>query len=758
VSIERSDGKTGVIARLRKRGVVRVAASYAVITWLALQIADVVLDPLGAPAWAMRAAIVVAMLGFPVAVLLAWFYELGPDGIHRDTAPESSPRPSARGIGRFADLVIIAVLLIVIGILIARGPGEYRPGNGESPVVAVLPFTEIGAEEDGFFGMGLADTLIHKLGQLPQLVVLTSNSTFQFRGPGLDLAAVCAQLGASALVEGTVQRAAGRFRINARLVEAKSGRQIWSDQYDRKSGDVFAVQDEIATAVSSALSVVLSPGDEKRLAQPLTNSLTAFDAYTLGQLNLAKRSLFVHDAIGFFQRAIELDPDYALAQAALAEALYMAPYYLRDDIDWEDVADEARAAAAAARELNPELAEAWLAQFYVAEAENRWSGEQIWLDEQLHSWLKRAIELNPSSAAATRYLARYAESPEEKIRLLERAALLDPRSGIIAYDVAVEYSQLRDFDRATEWLLKSGNTAEPFFRIGYSNIPIVYAFDAGALDEAARWAHLFSLAFPGEFDSLHFESLWDLGLMSEAADVLEKIRNRAAESGDPDLSAYVHFNDFINAWRNGDSESADSIFDQIARESLSELEEWPDLSRYPGADWLMALHAVSLVRAGEHAHALEAYQAAIPQPLEYDANVNSSIFFQPALMTAALMKLNGQHGEARRLILQFIEHRQASPVGGRPGVGHARFMAQALLGDVESARAAMQEVLDANFTAMTWQLEVAGFDADYRAVMADPSVEAMYQELLARIAVMRESYLQQPELPPEIMPARFKSL
>jgi len=758
VSIERNIDKPGVIDRLRKRGVVRVAASYAVIAWLALQIADVVLEPLGAPAWAMLAAIVVALLGFPVAILMAWFYELGPDGIRRDNAPESSPRPSVPGIGRFADLFIIGVLLIVIGILVARGPGEVRPGNGESPVVAVLPFTEIGASEDGFFGMGLADTLIHKLGQLPQLVVLTSNSTFQFRGRGLDLSEVCTRLGASALVEGTVQRATGRFRINARLVEAKSGKQIWSGQYDRKSADVFAVQDEIATAVSTALSVVLSPGEEKRLAQPLTGNLTAFDAYNLGQINMAKRGRNVRDAIDHFRRAIALDPAYALAHAALAEVLYMAPYYLRADIEWEDVADEARAAAAKARELNPELAEAWLAQFYVAEAENRWTGEQIWLDEQLKSWLQRAIELSPSNAAATRYLARYAESSEGKIRLLERAALLDPRSGIIAYDVAVEYSQIKDFDRATEWLLRSGNTAEPYFRIGYSNIPVIYAFDAGALDEAARWARLFSRAFPGEFETLQFESLWDLGLISEAADVLENIRNRSAESADPDLSAYVYFNDFISAWRIGDSESAESLFDQIARESLSEFEEWPDLSRYPGADWLMALHAVSLVRAGEYARALEVYRNAIPKPLQYEATLYSSIFFQPALMTAALMKLNGQHDEARRLILQFLEQHQASPVGGRPGVGHARFMAQALLGNVESARAAMQEVLDANFTAMTWQLEVAEFDADYGAVMADPSVTAMYQELLARIRLMRESYLQQPELPPEIVPARFKSL
>ncbi|HKX55922.1 MAG TPA: FlgO family outer membrane protein, partial [Xanthomonadales bacterium] len=252
--------EAGWFARLRQRGVLRVAFSYALIAWLLLQIGDVVIEPLGAPAWVMRALIVLVIAGFPVALLLAWFFELTPSGIQRDTLPEGAARPRVLGIRHYADVLIIGVLLIAVVFLLAKQEGWVDEDQGP-PVIAVLPFTELGAGNDSYFGAGLSDTLIHKLGQLSQLVVLASSSTFEFHGQGLDLRAVGAKLSASSILEGTVQRAGNQLRINARLVEVKSGQQLWSGSFERPSTDLFAVQDEIAGAVSDALEVVLSPND-----------------------------------------------------------------------------------------------------------------------------------------------------------------------------------------------------------------------------------------------------------------------------------------------------------------------------------------------------------------------------------------------------------------------------------------------------------------------------------------------------------------
>ncbi|HEX9172130.1 MAG TPA: hypothetical protein VF861_05665, partial [Telluria sp.] len=347
--------------RLQQRGVLRVAISYAVITWLLLQIGDVVLEPIGAPGWVMRALIVVVVAGFPIALLLAWYFELTPTGIERDTLPADVARPAVRGARRYADVAIIGVLLVTVIVLLARQGGLLEEETGP-PVVGVLPFTELGLpEEEAYFGAGLADTLTYKLGQLQQLIVLAPSSTIEFRGAELDLLEVGAKLGATALLQGTVRRAGGTLRINARLVEMASGQQLWAGSYDRAGADLFAVQDEIATEVTGALQLLLSPADEQKLTRPMTRSLSAYDAFLLGQAKLASRDADqTLAAIDYFRQAITLDPNYALAHAALAEALVInlsVRYWSRD---WDQVRAEARRAAATAQSLDPSLGEGYL--------------------------------------------------------------------------------------------------------------------------------------------------------------------------------------------------------------------------------------------------------------------------------------------------------------------------------------------------------------------------------------------------------------
>ena len=747
-----SNGQSsGLLARLQRRGVLRVAASYAVIAWLLLQIADVVLEPLGAPAWIMRALIVAVVVGFPVAVVLAWFYELTPDGIQRDHAAAGAERPIVHGVRRYTDLILIGALVAVIAVLLVRQQGGGESLEDGPPVLAVLPFSEIGGTQDSVFGMGLADTLTHKLGQLQEVVVLASRSTMEFAGTELDLPTVGAKLGASVLVEGSVQRGAGMLRVNARLVQAANGQQLWAGSYERRDTDLFAVQDEIANAVSSALSLVLSADEQQRLDTPVASSLSAYDAYTLGRVSLAQRGQKVRDAVDFFRQAIQLDPDFALAHAALAEALWMAPSYLRQDVRWDDVADEARRSAGMAQAIDPNLGEGYMAQVYVYMADNRYGSETTWPDEQLEALLNRAIARSPSHAPAARYLAAFAEEPRERIRLLERAALLDPRSGIIGYDIAVEYAKLGEWDAAVDWLLKSGQSADPYFAIGYGNIPYTLVFYAGQLDEGARWLRLMAAALDDlaiaandlPFSFALFDAMWDIGAREEARAVLERL----PEITPPENASNLLFNQMFFAWLEGDDESAAVLLTRLEDEHLRQHAGWPNLARYPGADWILAVATDLALKRGDAAAALERYQQAFPDPANYYSPSKPSVFFQPALMTAALLKQNGRADEARALIEGFLEANREAPVNGRAGVGHARFMAHALLGDVEGARAAMQGLLEVNFTALLLLLEQGLFDEDYRAVMADPVVAAGYAELRDRVDEMRRSYLERPDLP-----------
>jgi adenylate cyclase len=187
---------TGLLVRLRERGVLRVAAGYAVIAWLLLQIADVTFEPLGVPTWGMTSLIVAAVLGFPIAIALAWFYEIGDQGVQRDTAASGVARPSVHGKRRYADVVIIGVLLVTVAALLVRQSDIGKPAPPASPAIAVLPFDNLSGDPgQDYFSDGLAIEVLDRLGRVPGLRVIASSSSFSFRGKQQDVKTIAEQLG-----------------------------------------------------------------------------------------------------------------------------------------------------------------------------------------------------------------------------------------------------------------------------------------------------------------------------------------------------------------------------------------------------------------------------------------------------------------------------------------------------------------------------------------------------------------------------------
>jgi TolB-like protein len=419
--------RPGWLSQLRDRGVLRVAASYAVIGWLLLQIADVTFEPLGLPRWAMTGLIVAVGLGFPVAVLLAWFFELGDHGITRDQAPAAASRPQVHGLRRYADVAIIGVLLVAVAVLLVRQSDLGKPPPPARPTLAVLPFTNLSADpEQQYFSDGLAEEVLDRLGQVPGMMVVARSSSFAFRGSKEDVREIAERLGVNSVLEGAVRRDGKRLRLSAKLIDGKSGFQLWSGSFDREVTDLFTVQAELAQAVINAILPV-ARGDTVASAlnaPPPTVSLSAYDLYLLGKSKANSRwPEDMLQSVQHFERALEQDPKFAKAQAALALSRTLLIAY--DDADVTSPRNErierAEASVYQALALDPKLAESQVAYATFLRTMERDGAEAAY---------KRAIELNPNSAEAWHgyavFLGNYSDrKPESKIAT-RKAHELDP--------------------------------------------------------------------------------------------------------------------------------------------------------------------------------------------------------------------------------------------------------------------------------------------------------------------------------------------
>jgi adenylate cyclase len=416
------------LQRLRERGVLRVALSYTVIAWLLLQIADVVFDPLGVPKWAMTALIGAALAGFPLAVAMAWFLEIGERGIEVDRSAAGVARPTARGLRHYADAVVIGVLLVAVAILAVRQSDLGRPNPPANPAIAVLPFENLsGDPEQEYFSDGLAEEMLDRLGRVPGLRVIARASSFSFKGKGVDAKTIAEKLGVTTVLEGSVRRDGQRLRLKARLIDGATGQQAWSGSFDRELTDVFKLQDELANAVVEAI-VPAARGEASAEPQAPTSDLNAYDYYLLARTQLALRlPETIRKSVELAQQAVERDPKFARAYAQLASSLIFLQMLDRTADPDEAQADLRRAEAAIhqALALDPKLSEAYGALANLQRETGRPGAEDSY---------KHAIDLNPNNAAAWHdysvYLSNFANRPEESIRATARSLELDPRQPV----------------------------------------------------------------------------------------------------------------------------------------------------------------------------------------------------------------------------------------------------------------------------------------------------------------------------------------
>lgn len=346
-------------SELRRRNVFRVAIAYFAGAWLVLQVGDVVLPTVGAPGWAMLALIIAMSFGFPLAVLLAWVYDLTPEGI-KATEAGDSPAP-VRFIGRKLDFAIIGVLLLALGFLLADDwmtTDELRQKS-----IAVLPFENLSPDpEDSYFAAGVHEELVNALTRIDALRVIASGSVSNYADKRPPLAEIAASLDVGAVVRGSVRYAGERVRVIVQLIDTATESQLWSEAYEREFtiGNIFAIQQDISTAIADALEITLSPQVAERLGTVLTDNEEAWNFY---QIALSyERAPGNHDLrILQYRRAVEADPDFAVAWAKLADAYSDEARYADTPEELARLRGAARNSAQRAVSLDADLAESHVA-------------------------------------------------------------------------------------------------------------------------------------------------------------------------------------------------------------------------------------------------------------------------------------------------------------------------------------------------------------------------------------------------------------
>jgi adenylate cyclase len=394
---------SGLFNELKRRNVVRVGLAYILVAWLLAQVAELALDSFDAPGWVIKSVLLLLALGLPVALFFAWAFELTPEGLKKEKDVDRS-QSVTRQTGRKLNTLIIGVLIIAVGMLIAdkfiAQPEDTAPASQVTSTninsIAVLPFVDMSpAKDQEYFTDGLTENLLHALAQIKELKVAGRTSSFAFKGLNTDLRDIGKQLNVSSILEGSVQKAGARIRITTQLINVEDGYHLWSETFDRDLTDIFSVQDEIAGAVASALRISLL-GDES-VTKTTTNDFEAYNAYLLGLSYFNKRTSDDWDlAIEEFQRALEKDPDMALAWAKLSQAIS-----LRTGFGSEFTAgfEKARTAAERAIELDPDLADAYLALAKIQIGHDwDWDGAE--------ASLNRAISLRPGDPDIVSEIAR----------------------------------------------------------------------------------------------------------------------------------------------------------------------------------------------------------------------------------------------------------------------------------------------------------------------------------------------------------------
>jgi TolB-like protein/Tfp pilus assembly protein PilF len=463
-------------AELKRRNVYKVAVAYAVVGWLVIQVSSTVLPTFHAPEWVVQTLVVLVALGFPIALVIAWAFELTPEGLKRtEDVDRAAMAPQPRKHAWIFIVLVGAALSIgvfLLGRLTARSNAVSRSASEElrrdkqgeafagssipQKSIAVLPFENLSDDKSAaYFADGIQDEILTKLASIADLKVISRTSTARYKSKPEDLKTVSQQLGVANVLEGSVQKGGDKVRVNVQLIDARADSHLWAKTYDRDIKDVFAVESEVAQEIADSLQAKLSPAEANTLATAPTKDTAAYDLFLKGesQLRAANASLrpeSFDQAIAWYQQAIARDPNFALAMARLAECRLSQHWFVETFTEPELA--EVKQTVEHALALAPDLAQAHVAHglFY-------YYGYRQY--EQALAEFGRALQLQPNNAQALEYsgyVYRRQGQWQRCLDTLKKSLEQDPRNADVAGNLAQTYCILRmwqDAERAGKYAL-----------------------------------------------------------------------------------------------------------------------------------------------------------------------------------------------------------------------------------------------------------------------------------------------------------------
>src|SRR5438094_109165 len=429
---------SGFFEEVKRRKVYRVAAAYIIAAGGVIQLASAAFPAWELPNWALRLVISLLLLGFPIALMLAWAYDITPQGVR------ATPTPAVPGSHRRRNII----MLVATGMIVSAAAGFFLlprvSAHKVDKSIAVLPFENLSDDKDNaYFGDGIQDDLLTNLAKIRDLKVISRTSVMSYRGKASNLREIGKALGVGTILEGSVRRIGNRVRVNVQLINAENDEHIWAEDYDRELTDVFAIQTDLAQKIASELQAKLSPGEKTQMQRKPTENGEAYLAFVQAHnLSCAVEDLGkLKQSEQLYERAIELDPNFALAIARYSQ---LQSWIVHTFERTPERREKAQSLAERALQLQPDLPEAHLARGY----------SYYWGDNNYDAALKEfeiaqrglpnESEVYLAVGAIQRRQGKWADSTTN----LEKAASLNPKDIWALQNLAFNYQMLRNFDKA----------------------------------------------------------------------------------------------------------------------------------------------------------------------------------------------------------------------------------------------------------------------------------------------------------------------
>jgi TolB-like protein/Tfp pilus assembly protein PilF len=725
-----------LIEELKRRNVFRVGLAYVVVAWLTAQVADLVLENITAPDWLMQTILLFLAIGFPLALIFAWAFEVTPEGIKKEKDVDRSQSITPQ-TGRKLNGMIMAVLVIAVAYF-AYDKFALRPASDATAVetasqgvetptavaeelpreksIAVLPFANRSSRaEDEFFTEGIHDDLLTHLAKIGSMKVISRTSVLRYKDTKKSIPEIAAELKVTTVLEGGIQRSGEQIRINVQLIDAETDEHLWAEIFDRKltAENLFAIQSEISTKIAEALEATLSPEEESRLKEVPTTNMAAYNAYLRGrQLQEKRTSADLEQALAEFTRATELDPNYALAWVGVADSAALLSSY--GTYDWNESNEVEDRAIKKALAINSELGEAYasLAGQYAFREQH----------DEAEAAYKKAIDLSPNYARAyhwySGFLSNTPDRLDQSLALLEKASELDPLSSILQSGVADRLGRLGRYDEAEAQYLKVIEL-DPDFAANYNNLSGFYSDRLGRFAEALKWSRVAREKDPGNITLLFRESLLNLHVQDYAA--VEALHQEMLDMDSQHWS--VGFTDAVTNMSRGNFAGA------------AEAVQWvlPKVAHQPNFQQFVGL-VFALDR--KFTQAREVVEQAFPawkDPAQWESMIRLYTF--DACLVAGIFAGTGDADKAQKLQEQVIEYYALLETKLDHAYTWAPLDCLVASGDHDRALDLLETQVENGFIAWWWvNYEWPWWDE----IRTEPRFQAAMQSIQDQVAVQRQ--------------------